>query len=219
MATCKNCKRSGLFFSVNKYGVCNTCYSAIIFETQSRFRVIDGSMKIVSDSKKTDTRLSRCDLIIVHAKELMKFEKMGIPTTQPQPSIIVRTYEDNKLKLIKEDVTESTRLALEKARLATTATSKVSHLSKVVLKVVDYRRIYPNESDLMTAEAKLRKVIQEIQLSSYLNDAKKAEFKGDKKKALDKYYEALYFLQHDEIDDALQTNEIEDIEAKIKELS
>ncbi len=71
----------------------------------------------------------------------------------------------------------------------------------------------------MTAEAKLRKVIQEIQLSSYLNDAKKAEFKGDKKKALDKYYEALYFLQHDEIDDALQTNEIEDIEAKIKELS
>ena len=52
-----------------------------------------------------------------------------------------------------------------------------------------------------------------------IEDAKKAEFKNQRKKALDKYYEALYFLKNDEIDDSLQQDHISMIESKIKELS
>lgn len=52
-----------------------------------------------------------------------------------------------------------------------------------------------------------------------LEAARKAEFKGQKKKALDQCQDALYFLYNDEIDDSLQAEKIVEIEAKISELS
>ena len=58
----------------------------------------------------------------------------------------------------------------------------------------------------------------QTQLNAYLDEAKKAEFKGQRKKALDRYYDALYFLKHDEIEDALQQEHLSAIEAKINEL-
>lgn len=67
-------------------------------------------------------------------------------------------------------------------------------------------------------EIKVRKFLHETQLNAFLEEARKAEFKGNKKKALDQYKEALYFLRNDEIDDSLQAGKIKEIEKKISEL-
>lgn len=219
MATCKMCNRSGFFLSVNTYNLCTTCNAGMTIEAQSRLRVINDSMKLVDTGKTLETRMSRCDLVIEHAQALMKFEKLGIPVIKPLPSVIVKTYSENKIKILKDALIEESRQALEKVKLAATLNAKVSALSKVILKVADYRKIYPNDNDLRIIENGLRKTVQEIQLTTYLDIAKKSEFKGNKKKALDNYYEALYFLQHDDIDDTLQSDAINTIEAKIKELS
>ncbi len=68
-------------------------------------------------------------------------------------------------------------------------------------------------------EARVRRFSHQTQLNAYLEAARKAEFKGQKKKALDQYLEALYFLRSDEIDDSLQAEKISELEAKISELS
>lgn len=219
MATCKICRRDGLFLSVNQHGLCSTCNTGLAIEAESRLRVLNESVKIIESTKNLATRLSRCNVVIEQAQALIKYENLGIPVITPPPSKIAQTYLDNKLIFVKEGLLEDSRQALEKAKLASTTNAKVTALSKVVLKIMDYKREYTNVKDLEIMENGLRKAIQEIQLSAFLDDAKKAEFKGNKKKALDKYYEALYFLQHDDVDDALQRDSINNIEAKIKEFS
>jgi hypothetical protein len=71
---------------------------------------------------------------------------------------------------------------------------------------------------LDSLEQQIATEISKTQLNGYLEEAKKNEFKGQKKKALDKYYEALYLLKHDDVDDSLQQDNIQFLESKIKEL-
>jgi len=68
-------------------------------------------------------------------------------------------------------------------------------------------------------EGQKKTFIHKTQLNEYIEEAKKAEFKDQKSKALDKYQEALYFLQNDEIDDSLQKENIDELKAKISELT
>ena len=57
-----------------------------------------------------------------------------------------------------------------------------------------------------------------MSLPKTLEAARKAEFKGDKKKALDRYYDAVYFLRRDDVKDSLEEDIIGEIELKVKEL-
>lgn len=86
------------------------------------------------------------------------------------------------------------------------------------MKIFENKELLLNKSKLDEMEIKVRKFLHETQLNAFLEEARKAEFKGNKKKALDQYKEALYFLRNDEIDDSLQAGKIKEIEKKISEL-
>jgi len=164
-------------------------------------------------------RTKFCDRGIYIAEKLLEYEKRGIPTTTVKPSEIIKIFNDKKLAFIHDGLREEALQAIEKSQMASTTNGKITALSKVILKIAEFRKTMNEDRDLDILENGLRKDIQQIQFNSYLDQAKLAEFKNNKKKALDKYYEALYFLQHDDIDDALQTDSIKTIETKIKELS
>lgn len=74
MATCKWCRKGGIFIRVDRYGLCNNCSDAILIEVNSRVKVIQESKDIINSSKKLDTVLSRLDTIVMHAQELRKYE-------------------------------------------------------------------------------------------------------------------------------------------------
>gem|GEM_PF-6975939 len=96
--------------------------------------------------------------------------------------------------------------------MSTTLQTKINPLSKVLFKVQDYKNKTLKPNILDPLEQKITQEIHKIQVNSFINEAKKAEFKGNIKKALDKYYEALYFLKTDKIDDAKQQETILAIE-------
>lgn len=219
MATCKNCDRNGLFLSVNKYGLCSTCNNQISTESKLYLQSMNDCLKRSETTTKLLDRVRFCDRGIHIAENLLKYEKLGIPTTTVPPSEIINIFNEKKITYIKEGLREEARLAAEKSKLAVTTNGKITTLSKVILKINEFREDMKDDRDLELLESGLKKEIQEIQFRSYLDDAKKAEFKKDRKKALDKYYEALYFLQHDDIEDALQSESINIIQSKIQELS
>lgn len=163
-----------------------------------------------------ETRLSRCDLAIQHLKSLQQYELREIVTTTPEPTEVLRNYEIKRREIIKEGLEKERQSALNKASVAQSAKSKISALSKAVLAARSVKSQAPDiagkiEIDLLTEIAR-------ITVADYLEKARKAEFKNQKKKALEQYYEALYFLKHDEIDDRLQTENIRMLETKIVEL-
>jgi hypothetical protein len=244
MAQCERCRKKGFFVFVNANGLCKHCAeqsqcrlcekwtllitdnglcydcdSIVVMEVKQRARIMTDCEELIATSKKMDTRLSRCDLLLEHAQALLKYEKKGIPSIDPDPSQYLKEYTVKRNQIISEGVTEIVEKALAKAKIATTPSTAITQANKALFEIQEKRQRLSDKPKLDQLESQVRKFIHETQLNAYLEAARKAEFKGQKKKALDQYQEALYFLRDDEIDDSVQAEEIKEIEAKISDLS
>src|SRR3990167_2404266 len=218
MPTCKHCDRSGFFLTVTQFGLCQSCAPLIRMEIAQVAPLLRDCMRLIAESKNLDVKLSRLDLLLERAQRLLAYENRDIPTFDPPPSSLLKTYRSKRDVIIKEGLETEVRNARAKESLAATVKAKVGHLSKALLKVREYKGKASTPRMVENLEGDLQQRISIVQLNGCLDQAKKAEFKGQQKKALDQYYEALYFLRHDEVDDGLQKEQIGLVEAKIKEL-
>jgi len=214
---CKLCEKWTLLITTN--GLCYACDSIVVMDVKQRARIMTDCEELITNSKKMDTRLSRCDLLLEHAQALLKYEKKGIPTIDPDPSQYLKKYTAKRVQIILEGLTEVVEKALSKAKIASTVNTSITHANKALFEIQEKRQKLTDSSKLNQLESQVRKFIHETRLNAYLEAARKAEFKGQKKKALDQYQEALYFLRNDKIDDSVQAEEIKEIEAKISDLS
>jgi hypothetical protein len=220
MPTCKYCGKSGFFLSVNKDGLCNQCLNIVVPVVQNDLRIINDSVKIINKSKNLKTRLSRCDVIIETAERLLnEYENKGIKVIEPKASVFISEYKKARGKIILQSLKEDTDKLEYSFEIAGTPRAKINEINKVLLKIQDYKKEMQDHTQINEIEKEINKFKQKAQLDFYLEDAKKAEFKGNKKKALDQYQEALYFLKTDNIEDDLQRDYINDINKKISELS
>ena len=222
MAECAWCGSKGFFLSVDRNKLCKRCQSQIYLEFQQRLRIIQDSQKLIEKSKNFKTRISRIDVLIEHVRALKQYEEKNISTLEPVPSECEKNYLGLKNELIYEDIVSSIEKTMNKAKLGLSAKTKMNEANKAILTIMERRGELQEEDkikNLKKTEKDIRDFIHQAQLDDYIESAKKAEFKGQKSKALDKYQEALYFLQTDEIDDALQKENIEEIKKKIKELT
>jgi len=217
MAQCRWCNKRGLFLSVDSNGLCRNCQPLIV-EVKSRARVLGDSMRLAHKGKTFGTRLSRCDLVIEHAEHLSEFEHKGVPTVSPPPSTILTEYRAFRTQLILEEANSVVDKAFEKAGVASTPKTKERALATGVLKVREVTERLEDRSLINTLEERLRSEIHRVTLDGYLEAASKAEFKGNVKKAIDQYQEALFFIRNDDIDDTQQRFEISEIETKIRKL-
>lgn len=216
MARCKWCNRSGLFFSVNSDGLCKTCSPIIVFDLNQRKRIIDESLKLIKNSKNIDTKISRADLVIQHLNELQKYEEAGIVPTNPLPSVYKGRVEDEMKKEVVASVADEEQKLQLQIGASTANKIKEKYLIKFIMRIKDLKAKIKDAGILDLVEKKYENQLHELNLNTFLLEAEKAEFKGSFKRALDQYYEALYFIKHDDIDDSLQENHIVAIESKIK---
>ncbi|NLI56349.1 hypothetical protein GX420_05175 [bacterium] len=219
MPECKWCGKRGVFLSVNSAGLCMNCASLISFNVKETVRIVNDSLEIIKNSKKIDTRLSRCDLIIEKVKDLLKYENKDIKTIDPKPSVFIEKIYSMKDQIIFEEINNMINELMKKDNLEISIKSKINEANKILLKIIDFKKYTRNIVILEEFENTLRKYLNETQLNMYLEEAKKAEFLGKKKTALEKYKEALYFLKTDKTEDSLQQDKIKEIESKISELS
>ncbi|MGM0985407.1 MAG: hypothetical protein ACQEXI_00255 [Pseudomonadota bacterium] len=153
-----------------------------------------------------------------HLEHLLQYEKKGIPTVSPSPSEILSEFRGYRDKLILEEAQKVAQKAKEKSEVASTATAKHNALASGLLKA---QEIVRNSSDASLGEELERGfkfLMHRVKLDGFLEAAKKAEFKGNNKKAIDQYQEALFLLRNDDIPDDQQAVEIQQIEAKLIEL-
>ena len=220
MAQCKWCNNSGWFLNVDTNGLCRECQPMLI-EVDGRLRVLKDSLKLAEEGKTVRTRLSRCDVAIEHLEYLLEFEEKGIKTIIPYPSSLLKKMRWLRTENIVTEASTITEKAIEKSKLATTAKSKENAVAAGLMKVRDLASSNGLTDDpaIASLEDKLRSEIHRVTLANYEEAAQKAEFKGNTKKAIDQYQEALFFLLNDDVDDSRQQSHINRIEAKIKKLS
>ena len=213
------CGQKGFFLSVSEDGLCKSCESIVVMDIQQRVRIINDCIKLVNESKNMSTQLSRYDLLREHAQVLLEYEQRGIPTISPPPSQFLSEYTIKRDQIVLEGVTAEVEKALARAEIAATPHTSINEANKALLKIREGKKELNDKAKLDQLEARIRHFSHEKQLNEYLEADRKAEFKGKKKKALDQYQEALYFLRGDNIDDSLQAEKIGEIEAKISDLS
>jgi len=219
MPQCKWCDRSGIFLSLDDNGLCNNCQTIINNEISQRMRIISESLKLVNESKNIETRISRCDLIINHIAELLKYENKNLSFIQPVPSVLLKQLNEMRENIIINTIKDDAKNIKIKVETQITINQKISILIKFLSKLNEYKILLKNQEIITEFERQTKRYIHKIKLTGYLEEAKKFEFKNLNKKALDQYYEALYFVKNDDIDDSLQVESIEFIENKIKLLS
>jgi hypothetical protein len=175
-------------------------------------------LRLAREGKTFATRLSRCDLLLEHAEHLLQYEQKGIPTLSPLPSEILTEFRAYRDDLILEEAHQVAEKAKAKAEVASTTTAKYNALGSGLLKVQEIMQNSSDPSAGKKLELELKSLMHKAKLDGFLEAAKKAEFKGNKKKAIDQYQEALFFIRNDDVPDDQQSQEIEKIEAKLKEL-
>ena len=219
MGTCVWCGKSGFFLSVNKHGLCRSCESVIAVEAHSRMRVINESVEILKKTKSLGTALSRIDIMVEHARELKKFHDKCPNLITPSPDEIIQICKRSRNEFIEKFTLEEIEKHKIKAELVASPTSKITELTKALIKIKDAQDKCEGVSQaLSNKEKSIQSIIHKYKLEGFLEAAKKAEFKKQYKKALDQYQEALYFLKNDDVPDIKQSEQITLLENKIKEL-
>lgn len=219
MAQCKYCGRKGFFLSVSSQGLCGDCVLFVKMDVDNRVRIINDSIEIIHKSTNLDTRLSRCDLLLEQAQALQVYETKGIDAFSFPLSNYIRQYGSMRDEIVEECMSAKTEQALLRAETASSVAAKVTALDKGILAIAEARKEAKQQSKLDRLEEKLRTERVAVQVRAHLNNASKAEFKGQDKKALDQYQEALYVLQTINLPKQTHHDLEGEIMAKVRRLS
>ncbi len=218
MARCKYCNKSGFFLSVDSSGLCKICSRNIALEISQKIRIINESLNIVRNSKKIETIASRMDVVIKFTEDFLIYESRDIKVTDEKPSTLLNNYKEYRERLILENLNKEIEDLTIKVDTSQSVKVKANTLSKFLLRVNEYDKLSNKKHELKTLENKIKNAMNKIQFEGYVDEAKKSEFKRNNKKALEQYYDALYFMKQVNIEDLTQKEEIKDIEKKILDL-
>jgi hypothetical protein len=218
MAQCKWCGRSDDSLNLTEKGLCETCSPVITVDISNRLGMIKYCKKIVRESEEPNTLLAKSDLIVEQAQALLEYEKRGIPTIRPSPSKLIQAYRQGREALILKCAESMVEKAVAATEALTSTDTKISWLKKIFPRIQQYKTSTDNHELFDDLEQRVIHLIQQTQLTGYLEKAREAVRKGHEKRALDLYKSALHFLKEDETDEALRQENMPAVEAKIAEL-
>ena len=133
-------------------------------------------------------------------------------------TFLVENLEHDFDVMLAEAGEEIVQEAKRKAETAATTTSKVNAFGKAALNLAELQKEYGPHAGVSKAEAYVRAAIDIVKVSTTMDEAQKAEFKGQKAKALERYQEALYLVLHDKTDDSEQRELIATLVTRITSL-
>jgi len=177
-------------------------------------------VKLVNTSRKADTRLSRAKLVLEKVADMRALaEQFGV--LDYHGSALSSQKEEIEQKLQEITTSEIEHLkdeAIKKSEMGTTLRGKTGPYAKYAEKIEKLEEYISDKSILIMEREWAKNQIRKLEVEELKKGAEKAAFKGDKKKAIDKYKDALFHIKTDEIPDEQQANEIEKIESRIREL-
>jgi hypothetical protein len=218
MATCRLCNKSGWFLQTSPEKLCSNCELFWESDVEQHGRIIRESVKLIENSKNFRTRLSRISVAMRSCEQLLKYERHGIETIATPPSEAIQKLKNTRQSLAESYVQDELVKARTKSRNAASSTGMVSPFAKVIEKIGELYGEMSDVSKLEILERETREEMDHAHLAGELDKAEKAAFKGQKKKAIDAYLDALFVIKKDSIDDALQQKQITEIESKIRDL-
>lgn len=218
MGTCRLCNGSGWFLQVSGIGLCNQCAFVHAMDLEQHSRIIGESINIIDNSKNLSTVLSRIDVALRSCDQLRRYEMKGIPTIVTSPSAAMVKIEQHRKAAISQAAKKISADAMVKAAAIPASASAARIYSKAIAKLADLYSLVKDVTEIEQIEASLKAEMDTAELKAQLAKAERAEFKGQKKKAIEAYLDALFLIRKDSIADQYQKSEINAIKQKISAL-
>lgn len=216
MAECLYCNKKSIFLSVSKRGLCNKCEPPVLNAINRHLEIIQESADLVDNSKVFKTRMGRVNDIINNLVALRDGYSIKGIDVGFDPNEKIDVFEEIRSNIINEEAHLKTQDFLQKASLAKTLNSKINNANKTILFLKSLEDDYGYSNKELGS--RVFKFIHDAEYTDLLTKAEKEEFKGNNKKAIDRYQDVLFFLKKDEIDDSEQRTDINYIENKINSL-
>ena len=218
MARCLLCNKSGWFLKTSGDGLCETCERNFDVEVSSLLGVINESLDIATKTKRLGTMLSRFVVAEDACRQLLKYERHGVPTTDPPPGEFIEGISSERRIGVLEWIDRELSAARAKSGAATTPAGKTRGYSKLLENINSIYAEIDDPAEVAEAEMEVRRELDSVRLKVEIDRAAKLAFKGQRKRACEAYLDALYLLRGDSVPDVEQQGEIDDIESKIREL-
>lgn len=218
MATCILCKRNGFFLSVSPRKLCETCDPEFRLQMRRCLALLEQMPHRIKMTTTLGMKLVAFEHIIESVKSLIRYEHVGLPTLNTAPSKLASILAQQKEKMVVEYLTGGFERAKTKAGIMPLGKTRINLFVKVLFDIREHKASLADPSALEVLEKEVSHHHQWMQLDTFLQEGHAFEFKKQPKKALQRYYDALYFLRNDEIPDALQKEHIAWIEARIAAL-
>lgn len=178
---------------------------------------IDERVPKLGKTRSTTTKIRLLDELLQAAEELQGFERKGAPTISPPPSEILPGFRRQREEAIRSEIEAIARKAVAAAEAAV-VDQRAPIVQKALQKAAEWEGLLP-EGRVAQPVAELKALLHVARLESMVEEARRYEFKGDARRALDLYQEALYMVLNDEVPDEQQQEEIHALDAKIRALS
>ena len=162
MPKCRLCDRSGWFLSLTDKGLCKTCAPIVGVNISQLARIIMESINIVNTSKKLDTQLSRCDVIISRAQGLLPYESRNIPTIKPHPTDLINEFTHKRDNLILFSLDRDLAATVDKIPSTKNHKTIINQLNKILLKIQKYESQLKNLSLLDQVRNKTSDKIRDL---------------------------------------------------------
>ena len=108
------------------------------------------------------------------------------------------------------------RALTQKARNYVTISKKLNTAQEALTVLDSARQLYPDEPQLTESESALKNFIASIRISHWIEQAERAAFKGNHKRAVSLYRDALFFLAREDVKTEERTAIAEKINAEIE---
>ena len=161
------------------------------------------------------TMLSRFGVAEDACRQLLKYERRGIPSMNPPPTEAIEMIASERRSAVLGWIDRELFAARAKSEAATTPAGRTRGYSKLLENISTLYMQLDHTEEIRTAELSVRQELDAVRLKVELDRAGKLEFRSQKKRACDAYLDALYLLRGDSIPDDEQQAEIDRIEAKI----
>jgi len=144
MAKCRNCGSEGFFLKIDINGLCNGCSSYVVMDIGNRARIYNESISIIVNSENPQTVLSRISTARESLEALLVYERKGITTITPLPSIMLNEIYKKK-DIMLSNAFQRAKNSLDR-KLATlkTTNAKINQIQKFLDLIDEY---LPNMGD------------------------------------------------------------------------
>lgn len=218
MEHCKYCGCIGLFFGLDKSGLCANCRHMASLEIGLRTQALREASKKVDTTLNPQSKIAGLDIVVENLLALAKYEDRGIPTLESSPKAMLDEARRQQQTLILETAASERKDLLSQAEKVEGLEAKRRLYSAFLLRIAEYREKLDDPTPLDILHRQVHRAVHQVQLDAVVRQAVEAELAGRKDEAVKRYREAAEFLRKADVDDAFRTSQMLKLNAKIKKL-